>query len=313
MEVCIVGGAGTIGSVTAHTLGTLRPELDLTLVDVAEDAARGDATDIQHGNDHASHPVGAGRIDTPLGTVTAASPGPEAVASADAVVVAASGLGTQEGGRMTAIEENRAVMNEVGDWFSACDPRPVVTVTNPMDRMNYHLYRRSGWDRSRFVGYALSETARVADELARVCETTPENVSCPVLGEHGEHIVPVFSRATANGDPVTLTADQRESITDYARQIPYDIIQWRGAETSSRWVTGRGVATLVSRILDGGVDDPVGLSTPLAGEFGYEDVSLGVPVTLDADGVEAVHEWDLNDEERAALDAAYEAVAETTQ
>lgn len=311
MEVAVIGGAGTIGAATAYTLATRRPDLDVTLTDVRTDACRGDAIDITHANNHASHAVGEAAAPEALGTVNAADPGPGAVESADLVVVAASGAGTQEGGRMAALRENTPVMDEVGGWLAELPERPVVTVTNPMDRMNYRLYRAAGWSRERFVGYALSETARVADELARLRDADPEDVYCPVIGEHGEHIVPLYSRATVDGEPADLDGEEREHLTDYARQIPYDIIGWRGADTSSRWVTGRGVAELALAILDGGTDEPVGLSTPLAGEFGYEDLSLGVPVTLDGDGVAAVHEWELSDAERAALDEAHDSIRET--
>lgn len=310
-EVAVIGGAGTIGAATAYTLATQRPDLDVTLTDVRTDACKGDAIDITHANNHAAHAVGQPDAPPELGTVRSVEPGPDAVDSADVLVVAASGAATQERDRMAALRENTETIDEVGGWLAEVDERPVVTVTNPMDRMNYRLYRRSGWARERFVGYALSETARVADELARLRDADPASVSCPVVGEHGEHIVPLFSRATVDGEPVDLDAGEREQIADYARQIPYDIINWRGADTSSRWVTARGVAGLALTLVDGGIDEPVGLSTPLDGEFGYESLSLGVPVTLDDDGIAAVHEWTLSDEERAALDDAHDSVRET--
>jgi malate dehydrogenase len=311
MEVAVIGGAGTIGAATAYTLATRRPDLDLTLSDVETDACRGDVTDITHANNHLGHAVG--RRDGPArtGTIRAVDPGPDAVDTADLIVVAASAAATQEGGRMRALRENTATMDEIAGWLADVDERPVVTVTNPMDRMNYRLHRESGWARRRFVGYALSETARVADEVARLRDGRPESVHCPVIGEHGEHIVPLYSRATVDGEPAELDDDDRRQVTEYARQIPYDIIDWRGADTSSRWVTARGVASLATTVLDGGTDDPVGLSTPLDGEFGYEALSIGVPVTLDAGGIAAIHEWDLAPDERDALDAARDAIRET--
>jgi len=145
----------------------------------------------------------------------------------------------------------------------------------------------------------------LADELARRFDAAYEEVYCPVMGEHGEHIVPVFSRATVGGEPVSLSSAERTAVLDYTRQIPYDIIDVRGAEGTSRWVTGRGVSTLVQSLLAGGVDDPICLSTPLAGEYGYEDVCLSVPVRLSASGVSEILEWDLAADERERLDAAY--------
>ena len=132
----------------------------------------------------------------------------------------------------------------------------------------------------------------------------PEAVHCPVIGEHGDGIVPVFSRATVDGDPADLDAHERQSVLDYARDVALDVIDLRGFDETSRWVTARGVALLCSGILSGGPDRPVGLCTPLDGEYGHADVSVGVPVTLSADGVETIHEWDLAAEERERFDAA---------
>lgn len=131
---------------------------------------------------------------------------------------------------------------------------------------------------------------------------------CPVLGEHGEHVVPVFSRATVGGDPVEFSKPEREDILEYVRDVPYDVLKLRGASDSSRWVTARGIASIVRRLEDGLADAPVCLSTPLSGEYGFEGISLSVPVRLGEDGVASIIEWDLTDEERTALEDAYHAV-----
>jgi malate dehydrogenase len=306
MIVTVVGGGGTVGATAAYTLAVDRPAVDVRLCDLDADAAWGHATDVRHARCHAGTPVGVS--DPPTGDVSAVEPGPEAVRDADCVVVTASVPrpegGAERGGREAFWPANRDVADEVADWLRATDPCPVVVVSNPVDRMVWRLYDRSGWQRDRFLGYSLSETARVADELARQVDADPVDVDCPVLGEHGERLVPAFSRATVAGETVDVGREAREAVRQYARAVPYDVIQRRGQRDSSRWVTGRGVALVVEALLSGGTEEPVCLSTPPAGAYGIEGVAVGVPVLLSGDGVERVVEWELADEERAALTEA---------
>lgn len=316
MHVSIIGGGGTVGSTIAYTLAVRRPALDLTLVDVAVEVAEAHATDIAHARCHRSHPVGRpADADGPTGTVTAAAPGPEAVADADCLVVTASAPrpsgGAERGGRMTFLERNRSIADEIGGWLAPLEPRPMIVVTNPMDRIAYHLWRACGWPRSSIIGYSLSETARLADWFATRYDVDPTEVSCPILGEHGEYIVPAFSRATVAGEPVELSHADRRAALDFVRDAPYDIIQARGPEDSSRWVTAEGVSRLVDRVLLDDLEAPICLSIPLAGEYGYEDVCLSVPIHLGSDGWYDVETWSLDDWERERFDEAFRAVRDS--
>jgi malate dehydrogenase len=314
--VTVVGGAGTIGTTAAYTLASTRPEVTIRLCDVEREAAAGHATDLRHARCHATHALGAAgsaRAD-PTADVTAVDPGPGALRDTDCVLVTASvrrpSGSTDRGGRDRFWPANRDVADDIAAWLADADPVPVVAVTNPVDRFLGRLHAESGWSRERFVGYSLSETARMADAVARHVDADPADVHCPILGEHGEHMVPAFSRATVEGEPLELSAGAREELLDYTKSVPYEIIAQRGAEHSSRWVSGRGAALIVASILDGGTDEPVPLSTPLDGEYGVKGVSLSVPVTLTEEGVGEIREWELSAEEREGLEAAAEAVRE---
>ncbi len=317
--VTVVGGAGTIGTTAAYTLAVTRPDVTVRLCDVEGAAATGHATDLRHARCHAAHALGGPDPAGPWGPtadLTAVDPGPEALRDTDCVLVTASvrrpSGSTGRGGRDRFWPANRDVADDIAAWLTDADPVPVVAVTNPVDRFLGRLHAESGWSRERLLGYSLSETARMADAVARYAGADPADVHCPILGEHGEHMVPAFSRATVDGEPLELSAETRDELLDYTKSVPYEIIAQRGAEHSSRWVSGRGAALVVSALLDGGTDEPVCLSTPLEGEYGVEGVSLSVPVTLTEDGVGEILEWELSTEEREGLVAAAEAVREKT-
>lgn len=129
-----------------------------------------------------------------------------------------------------------------------------------------------------------------------------------MLGEHGEHLVIAFSQATVDGAPIDLDAATRTAVREYVRGIPYKLIQQRGRQHSSRWVTARGAALVVETLLTGGTTTPVCLSTPPAGTYGVEGVSLSVPVRMSGRGVDQITEWSLTTQEWAALTAAAEAI-----
>lgn len=316
MDVLVIGGGGTIGSTVAYTLSVQNPATDVTLVDTDVDAAKGHAIDVQHSTRHVAH--GIGRPDFGLkdpGTVQSARPSPSVAKASDYIVMAASTPrpegGDRRGGRLTFLKRNLKMVDDIAGWLGEAGPSPVVVVSNPVDHITYRLWQQTGWSRRYFLGYSLSETARIADEIARRTDTSPKEVYCPIVGEHGEHIVPLFSRATVGGEPVEFSDAEREAIVEYVRDVPYDVLQLRGSRDSSRWVTARGVSTIVRRLEDGCVDTPTCLSTPLDGEYGFEDVSLSVPIRLDANGVSEIIEWNLADDEQAAFEAAYRAVKTT--
>ena len=314
--VTVVGGGGTIGSTAAYTLAVSNPDVDIRLCDSEREAAAGHATGVRHARCHAGHALGAAEGTGTTGDVTAVDPGPDAIRGADCALVTASvkrpSGSTGRGGRDRFWPANRDVADDVAAWLADADPVPVVAVTNPIDRFLARLHAESGWPRERFIGYSLSETARMADAIARRVGADPADVDCPMLGEHGEAMVPAFSRATVGGEPLDLSAEERTELLDYTKSVPYEIIAQRGSEHSSRWVSGRGAALVVAAILEGGTDEPVCLSTPLDGEYGIEGVSLSVPVRLTGEGVGEILDWDLSEAEREGLAAAAESVREKT-
>lgn len=311
MHVTVIGGAGSVGTTVAYTLAVTVPGVELRLVDIDEEAASGHGTDIEHAMNHDTHAVGAAIASDVEGgrtPVTTTEPGPDAIESTDCIVVVYNVSRTedavQRGGRESYVAENKRVADELGEWMSAIEPRPVVVVTNPVDRITHRLWRTSGWPRESFLGYSLSETARAAAEIGRIRDVESHNVYCPMMGEHGENVVPVFSRTTVEGAPVDFSPNQRQRILDYVREIPYEVMRQRGPDESSRWVSGRGIAAVTHALLTGRTEGSVCLSVPLNGEYGFENVCMSVPVVLSPDGWESIERWELSPWERSRLEDA---------
>lgn len=331
MHVAIIGGASTIGSTVAYTLASEDPTIDVTLVDKAVDPARAHAVDVTHSVFHSAggpvdaatadsfgsvRTVGADELDTlepepDLAVFTAAAPKPENATGTDA--------------REAELVANRSIVDEVAAELQGIDPIPILVVTNPIDRLTYRLWRRLEWPRGHFLGYSLSETARTAYKIGELRDVPWASVSCPVMGEHGDGVVPVFSRLHIDGDPVTLSESERTAVREYVREIPFEIASKRGPEETSRWVTSAGLVRLIRRMLadDGNVaagagaggrsvdadaEPTVCLSTPVDGEYGLSDGCLSVPITLTREGAGEILEWDLEPEEQRRLKRAHESI-----
>lgn len=325
MHVAIIGGASTIGTTVAYTLSGLAPSLDVSLVDIDEGAAWAHGTDIEHASYHFAHAPDAvqDHDSGSAGAVTSATPDGIVDLQPDLLVFNAAAPqpddATDPSAREAELERNRSIVEDVAEYLRPLDPTPLLVVTNPIDRLVYHFYSLLEWSRRHFLGYSLSETARIADGIADLVDAHRNDVYCPTMGEHGEHIVPIFSRARVDGKPLDVTDDERADLLAYVRDIPFEIAEERGVDETSRWVTSAGVSRVVRTMAAAADETRTGtesdsddrrfcLSTPLDGEYGLEDVALGVPVELNADGVAAIHEWDLADAEAAELKRAAESV-----
>ncbi|KDE58755.1 lactate dehydrogenase [Halostagnicola sp. A56] len=331
MHIAIIGGASTIGATVAYTLASEEPTIDITLVDKAEDPSWAHAVDVTHSVFHSIRgPVAAptaesfGSIRTvgadELGTLepepdlavfTAAAPKPENTTGTDA--------------REAELDRNRSVVDAVAAELRKLNPLPVLMITNPIDRLTYRLWQRLEWPRRYFLGYSLSETARTAYKIGELRDVPWTSVGCPVIGEHGDEIIPVFSRLHIDGEPTTLSETERSTVREYVREIPFKIASKRGPEETSRWVTSAGVMRLIRRMftedtdgrsdgkngeqsVNAGVEPTVCLSTPVDGEYGLSGGCLSVPVKLTSNGAEEILEWSLTPDERQRFERAHESI-----
>lgn len=311
MHVAIIGGASTIGSSIAYALTTYRQDIDISLVDINEDAAGGHATDLRHGAYHWADAPGAGG-----GQIRALHTEDIESISPDVAVVAADKPRHNEGQldddfRDETIDRIEDMLEDITEQLRAIGPLPVINISNPLDRVTYYFWKQLGWDRRYVFGYSLSETSRVADAIAQERDVHPNRVYCPTLGEHGEHAVLAFSRATIDGEAISLTDAEKERIQEYVQTIPVRIANARGVRDSSRWVTSAGVLRLIRAMDDGGSDRPLCLCTPLQGEYGFADGCLSIPCRLGEDGIEETIEWDLPETERQELQTAHAAIGKT--
>src|SRR6056297_1678374 len=296
-KVSVVGAAGTVGAAAGYNLA-LRDIVDeLVFVDIPdqEDVTIGQAADTNHGVAYDSN--------------TTVRQGDYADTAGSDVVVITAGIPRQPGQtRIDLAGDNAPIMDDIGSSLAEYNDDFVsITTSNPVDLLNRHLYETGDRDRHKVIGFGgRLDSARFRYVLSERFDAPVKNVDATILGEHGDAQVPVFSKVRVDGTDPEFSADEKDEILGDLKESAMDVIERKGA---TQWGPATGVAHMVEAVLhDTGEVLPA--SVKLQGEFGHEDVALGVPVKLGSDGVEEIVEWDLSAYEREQLGEAVDKLSE---
>jgi malate dehydrogenase len=176
-----------------------------------------------------------------------------------------------------------------------------VTVSNPMDLLNYYFAEKGGVPGERCIGFGGQLDSARFRRILHISEIEGPGI---VLGEHGEHQVPLFHPLETPVDTAT-----REKILADLQGASMEIIRGKGGTIfGPAW----HITRLVSAILKGG-DDPIPCSCVLDGEYGISGCSLGVPALLGKDGIRRIEEWRLDPWEDAHLREAADFLADLSR
>ena len=278
-----VVGAGNVGGTTAQRLAE-RNYADVVLVDIVEDLPQGKALDILE-----SGPV--------LGfdsNVTGAN-GYEESAGSDVVVITSGSPRKPGMSRDDLLKTNQNIVQSVTEEVVRHSPEAIlVMVANPLDAMCHVAMEVSGFPRERVVGMAgILDTARYRTFIAQELGVSVREVFALVLGGHGDTMVPLPSMATVGGVAITglMPQDRVEAIIDRARNGGAEIVGLLQSG-SAYYAPSAATVEMVDAIL---LDQKriLPCATYLQGEYGIEDLFVGVPVKLAASGVEGIVELDL--------------------
>jgi malate dehydrogenase len=296
-KVSVIGAAGTVGAAAGYNLA-LRDVIDeLVFVDIPdqEDVTVGQAADANHGVAYDSN--------------TTVRQGTYADTAGSDVVVITAGIPRQPGQtRIDLAGDNAPIMEDIQSSLDEHNDDYVsVTTSNPVDLLNRHLYEAGDRDRNQVIGFGgRLDSARFRYVLSERFDTQVKNVDATILGEHGDAQVPVFSKVRVDGRDPSFDGDEKEAILEDLKQSAMNVIERKGA---TEWGPATGVAHMVEAILND-TGEVLPASVKLQGEFGHDDVALGVPVKLGREGVEEVVEWDLSAYEREQLGEAVDKLSE---
>jgi malate dehydrogenase len=300
-----VVGAGFYGSTTAQRLAEYDTLETVVLTDIIEGRPEGLALDMNQ-----SRPI-EGFETRVLGQTTGADgSGYEVIAGSDVVLITA-GLPRKPGmSRMDLIETNAKIVRSVAENVARHAPDAVViVVSNPLDEMTALAQIATGFPKHRVLGQAgMLDTARFTNNVAEKLGLPVGRVSTLTLGSHGDTMVPVPSRCTADGKPLSelLSEDEIEELVTRTRNGGAEVVAL--LKTGSAYYAPSAAAARMVRAVveDSGAVLPV--CAWVDGEYGISGVYLGVEAEIGRQGVRRVIETELTEAERAALGEAAEAV-----
>jgi len=298
-------GAGFYGSMTALRLAEYDVFETVVLTDIVDGKAEGIALDMNQ-----ARPIEGYETKVVGKTTGTDGSGYDVIADSQIVVITA-GLPRKPGmSRMDLIETNARIVRGVAEQVATHAPEAVViVVSNPLDEMTALTQRATGFPHNRVIGQAgMLDTARFTHFVAEKLGVDVGSVRTLTLGSHGDTMVPVPSKCTVDGKPLTdfLSAEQIEELVDRTRNGGAEVVAL--LKTGSAYFAPSAAAARMAKA----VHDDAGAVMPVcawvSGEHGVDGVYLGVEAQIGQDGVRKVVETELTEDERANLHVAAEAV-----
>ena len=215
--------------------------------------------------------------------------------------------------REDLLEINLGIMKDVAENIKEQAPRSfVIVISNPLDAMVYAFYKVSGFPKNQVVGMAGAlDSTRFRTFIAMETGYSVQDVTCMVLGGHGDTMVPITRLATIGGVPVTnlISAERLSEIEERTRFAGGEIVKLLGNGSAFYAPAQSAIEMAESYIKD--KKRVIPCASLCQGEFGIDGYFIGVPTVIGADGVERILEFELQDNEKEALNDTLAAVKKT--
>lgn len=291
-------GAGNVGATLAQYC--LEMELgDVVLTDVVEGLPQGKALDLTEAGPIRGYSCAA------LGTNDYAD-----IQGADLVMVTA-GLPRKPGmTRLDLLEKNGTIIAGICEAIKTHAPNAaVIIITNPLDVMVYLAYKKLGFPAARVMGMAgCLDSARMRAFVAMELGVSMKSVDTMVLGSHGDDMVPLPQYTTVSGIPITrlLPQDRIEAIVERTRKGGGEIVQL--LKTGSAYYAPAASAARMAQAILRDEKQVLPCAALLTGQYGLDDIFMGVPCVLGKAGVERILELELSQQELQSLHRSAEEV-----
>lgn len=286
-----VVGSGNVGATVANVLAHENIAKEIVLLDIMGDMAKGKALDTWQ----------QAPIDDYSTRLKGTADYAETAGSHIAVITA--GVPRKPGmSRDDLISTNAKIVASVTKSLLQYSPNAIlIVVSNPLDVMTYAAHKVSGLPANRVFGMAgVLDTARYRAFLAEALDVSPRDIQAMLLGGHGDTMVPLPRYTTVSGIPVTelIDADKLNAIVERTKTGGGELVQLMG--TSAWYAPGAAAAQMVSSILR---DEKriLPCCIKMEGQYGLNDVYVGMPVKLGINGIEEVIDIKLTADEKALL------------
>ncbi len=304
MSKVTVVGAGNVGATCANVLAINEVANEVCLIDIKEGLAEGKAMDIMQ----TAQLIG---FDT---VVTGVTNDYSKTADSDVVIIT-SGLPRKPGmTREELIGVNAGIVKAVASSLLQYSPNAIlIVVSNPMDTMAYLALHSLGLPRNRVIGMGGAlDSSRFKYFLSQAIGCNANEVDGMVIGGHGDTtMIPLKRLATYKGIPVSQFLSE-EQLDEVVKSTMVGGATLTGLLGTSAWMAPGAAASFVAESIIKDQKKMIPCSVGLEGEYGYNDINIGVPCIIGKNGLEKVVEIELNEEEKALFAASEAATRKTT-
>jgi len=295
-----VVGAGNVGATTAQRLAE-KELCDVVLIDIIEGVPQGKALDLAEAapiEKHDASLIGSNNYEA---------------SEKSAVVIITAGIARKPGmSRDDLLNTNTKIMKSVTEQIARFSPDAVlIIVSNPLDAMCHVAYKASNFPRNRVIGMAgVLDSARFRAFISMELNVSVENTHAFVLGGHGDTMVPLPRYSTVAGIPVTelISKERIDALIERTRKGGAEIVGL--LKTGSAYYAPASAAVEMAEAVLKDKKKILPCAAYLEGEYGINDLFIGVPVKLGSKGIEEIIQIKLTDEENAALKRSADAVKE---
>ena len=302
MKVTVVG-AGAVGASCAEYIALKDFAAEVVLIDIKEGFAEGKAMDLMQ-------TASLNSFDTKITGTT----GDYSKTAGSDVAVITSGIPRKPGmTREELISTNAGIVKSVAENLIAASPNVIIiVVSNPMDTMTYLVHKATGLPKHRIIGMGGAlDSARFKYRLAEAVDAPISDVDGMVIGGHSDTgMIPLTRLATRNSVPVSefVSEERLDEVKQATKVGGATLTKLLG--TSAWYAPGAAVSAMVQAIANDS-NKMFPCSCMLEGGYGLEDICIGVPALIGANGIESIVEIELTDAEKQDLMTSAEAVRKT--
>jgi malate dehydrogenase len=297
MTITIIG-SGKVGASVALNCA-LRELDDVLLLDIVQGLPQGEALDI-------NNQLSERGIDCKV----SGSNNYEDMNGSDFVVIVA-GVGRKPGmTRMDLLKTNADIIKNVSSKVKSYAANAIsIMVTNPLDPLTYLLLKITGATKNRVMGMGgMLDLSRFKYFIHEATKISNDSIQAMVISEHGENMLPLTRYSTLSGIPLNkfVTEQHVTEIFENTKGVAAQVISLKGATTHA---PGNAVATMIESVIKN-KRSIIPVSTLLEGEYGAENVCIGVPAIIGSQGVEKIIELPLDNSEQAIFSKGVGSVKE---
>jgi malate dehydrogenase len=302
MRKITVVGAGNVGATAAQRVAERELAREVVMIDIADGIPQGKALDQWE-----SAPIEG------FDSRVTGSTSYDAAEGSDLFIVTA-GIARKPGmSRDDLLKTNADIVAKVSREIARVAPDSIIImVSNPLDVMSWVAMKASGFPRERVIGMAgVLDTARYRSFIALELDCSVEDIQALVLGGHGDTMVPLVNYTTVSGIPLTQLLDREriDALIERTRKGGAEIVGY--LKTGSAYYAPSAAAVQMAEAIARDKNRILPSAAYLTGEYGQDDIFLGVPCKLGEGGLKEILEVELTDDEREELNRSAQSVRET--